>query len=93
MLKTHDKKVLYRHQKTSLIQFYKCHMYLQGSRLKKSSGRLLVTNWRNIVGSCTFLVATLYNVNDAAHSQDFWSFAQSRNSQKHTKYSEIQYKS
>ena len=34
---------------------------MQGSKLKKSSGRLLATNWRNIV-------ASLYNVNDAAHS-------------------------
>ena len=29
---------------------------------------LLVTNWRNIVARCKFLVASLYNVNDAAHS-------------------------
>ena len=27
------------------------------------------TNWRNIVARCKFLVASLYNVNDAAHSQ------------------------
>ena len=40
----------------------------QGSKLKKSRGRLLVTNWRNIVPRCKFLVAILYNVNDAAHS-------------------------
>ena len=41
----------------------------QGSKLKKSSGRLLATNWRNIVARCKFLVASLYNVNDAARSQ------------------------
>ena len=34
---------------------------LQGSKLKRSLGCLLVTNWRNIV-------TNLYNVNDAAHS-------------------------
>ena len=33
-----------------------------------------MTTWRNIVASCKFLVATLYNVNDAAKSQDFWYF-------------------
>ena len=33
----------------------------QGSKLKKSPSHLLATNWRNIV-------ASLYNVNDAAHS-------------------------
>ena len=41
---------------------------MQGSKLKKSSGRLLATNWRNMVASYKFLVATLYNVNEAAHS-------------------------
>ena len=40
----------------------------QGSKLKKSSSRLLATNWRNIVSRCKFLVASLYNVNDTAHS-------------------------
>ena len=40
----------------------------QGSKLKKSLSRLLATNWRIIVGRCKFLVASLYNVNDAAHS-------------------------
>ena len=39
----------------------------QGSKLEKFSGRLLATNWRNIVAKCKFLVASLYNVNDAAH--------------------------
>ena len=29
---------------------------------------LLATNWRNIVAGCKFLVASLYNVNDAIHS-------------------------
>ena len=29
------------------------------------------TNWRNIVARCKFLVASLYNVNDVAHSQGF----------------------
>ena len=47
---------------------------MQGSKLKKSSGRLLATNWRNIVARCKFLVASLYNVNDAAHSQGFRYF-------------------
>ena len=39
-----------------------------GLKIKKSSGRLLVTNWRNIVTRCKFLVVSLYNVNDAAHN-------------------------
>ena len=43
----------------------------QGSKLKKSSGRLLATNWRNIVARCKFLVTSSYNVNDAARSQGF----------------------
>ena len=36
-------------------------MYLihQGSKLKKSSGRLVATNLRNIVARCKFLVASL----------------------------------
>ena len=38
----------------------------QGSKLKKSLGQLLATNWRNIVARCKFLVASLHNVNDAA---------------------------
>ena len=41
---------------------------LQSSKLKKSSGRLLATNWRNIVTRYKFLDTSLYNVNDAAHS-------------------------
>ena len=40
----------------------------QGSKLKKSPSRLLATNWRNIVSRSRFLVGSLYNVNDAAHS-------------------------
>ena len=55
----------------------------QGSKLKKSSGRLLATNWRNIVASCKFLVASLYNVNDVAHSQGFWYFAPSQSRKIH----------
>jgi len=43
-----------------------CTVYKQGSKLKNFSGRLLVTNWRNIVARCKFLVASLYNVNYAA---------------------------
>ena len=39
-----------------------------GLEIKKSSGRLLATNWRNIVARCKHLVASLYKVNDAAHS-------------------------
>ena len=34
----------------------------QGSKLKKSLGRLLATNWRNIVARCKFSVASLCNV-------------------------------
>ena len=52
--------------------------YVQDSKLKKSSGRLLATNWRNIVARFKFLVASLYNVNDAAHRQGFWYFALSQ---------------
>ena len=37
------------------------HHRLQGSKLKKPSGRLLATNWVNIV-------ASFHNVNDAAHT-------------------------
>ena len=48
----------------------------QGSKLEKSSGRLLATNWRNIV-------ASLYNVNDATHSQGFWYFTPSQNREIH----------
>ena len=55
----------------------------QGSKLKKSSGRLFATNWRNIVATCKFLIASLYNVNDAAQSQGFWYFAWSLNREIH----------
>ena len=56
---------------------------IQGSKLKKSSGRLLATNWRNIVARCKFLVASSYNVNDAARSQGFWYFAPSQSREIH----------
>ena len=55
----------------------------QGSKLKKSSGRLLATNWRNIVARWKFLVASLYNVNDATQSQGFWYFAPSQSREIH----------
>ena len=42
--------------------------YKAKKKLKKSSGRLLATNWRNIVTRGKFLVASLFNVNDATHS-------------------------
>ena len=42
--------------------------YPKGSKLKKSSGCLLATNWRNIVNRCKFLVASLCIVNDVAYS-------------------------
>ena len=48
---------------------------IQGLKLKKSSVCLLTTNWRNIVARCKFVVASLYNVNDAVHSirvSDIW---------------------
>ena len=41
---------------------------MQGLKLKISSGRLLETNFRNIVATGKFLVPSLYKVNDAAHS-------------------------
>ena len=65
-----------------LTAFLYCAVY-QGSKLKKSSGRLLATNWRNIVARCKFLVASSYNVNDAAHSQGFWYFAPSQSREIH----------
>ena len=43
-------------------------IHAAGWKLKKSLGCLLATNWRNIVARCKFKVASLYNVNDAAHS-------------------------
>ena len=42
--------------------------YPKGSKLKKSSGYLLATNWRNIVNRCKFLVASLCIVNDVTYS-------------------------
>ena len=56
---------------------------LQGSKLEKSSGRLLATNWRNIVARCKFLVASSYNVNDTARSQGFWYFTPSQSREIH----------
>ena len=51
---------------------------MQGLKLKKSSGHLLAINWKNIVPIGKFLVTSLYNVNDAAHSVmksiRFWLF-------------------
>ena len=55
----------------------------QGSKLKKSSGRLLATNWRHIVARCKFLVASFYNVNDAA--QGLWYISRGREAVKFTK--------
>ena len=55
----------------------------QGLKLKKSSGHLLATNWRNIVTRCKFLVTSLYNVNDAAYSQGLWYFALSQSREIH----------
>ena len=43
----------------------------------------MATSLRNIVARCKFLVATLYNVNDAAESQGFWHFAWSRSREIH----------
>ena len=39
---------------------------VQGLKLKKILRFL--ANWRNIVAKCKFLAASLYNVNDTAHS-------------------------
>ena len=39
---------------------------LEIKKILRSS--FLVTNWRNIVARYKFLVTSLYNVNDAAHS-------------------------
>ena len=46
----------------------------------------MATNWGNIVARWKFLVASLYNVNDATQSQGFWYFApsQSREINKNT---------
>ena len=40
-------------------QILRKHIKKQGSKLKKSSGRLLATNRRNVVARCKFLVASL----------------------------------
>ena len=71
---------------------------MQCSKLTKSSGCLVANNWRNIVTRCKFLVASFYNVNDAA--QGLWYFTRSWsheiqvnpwNSRKHAKYRNIWY--
>ena len=55
----------------------------------------MATNWRNILARCKFLVASLYNVNGAAHSQDFWYFTLlqcreiHKNTQNTTKFNRI----
>ena len=49
-----------------------------GLKIKKILRLPFVTNWRNIVARFKFLVASLYNVNDAAHRQGFWYFALSQ---------------
>ena len=62
---TPKKQFLWEPGKTN----FKSFKFLKtGLRIKKSSGRLLVTNWRNIVARCKFVVVSLYNVNYAAHS-------------------------
>ena len=65
----------------------KFYFYLKGGfaglEIKKSSGRLLTINWRNIVAKCKLLVVSLYNVNGAAHSQGFWYFAPSQSREIH----------
>ena len=75
--------IQWRAEKSRNYQFliwscwYSTHLYVisfhflyssRASKLKKSSGHLLATNWRNIVTRCKFFVASLYNVNDAALS-------------------------
>ena len=58
-------------------------MLSQGSKLKKFSGCFLATNWRNTFTRGKFLVASLNNVNDTAHSQGFWYFARLQSSEIH----------
>ena len=53
-----------------------------GINMKKSSGRLLATNCGNIVARSKFLVSSLYNVNDAAHSVGAFSTKRSRRAEK-----------
>ena len=59
---------------------------MQGSKLKKSSGRHLANNWRNIVTRCKFLVVSFYNVNDAAQGL---LYSRGRKAVKFTKAREI----
>ena len=61
----------------------------QGSKLKKSSGRLVATNWRNVVTRCKFLVASLLNVNDAVHRYMASDISSRRRAAKFTKTREI----
>ena len=81
--------IVRRHLKERGVYSYNCNklnksnMLSQGSKLKKSSGCLLATNWRNIVTRCKFLVPSLYHVNDTAHSQGFWYFAWSQSREIH----------
>ena len=72
---------------------------MQGLKLKKSSGRLLANNWRNVVARCKFLVTSFYNVNDTAQGLKYFAWSGSCeiqvnpcNSQKHAKYREIRKK-
>ena len=65
------------------------NMVIQGSKLKKSQGRLLATNRRNIVARCRFLVASLQNVNDAAHRYRASDISSRRGAVKFTKTREI----
>ena len=64
-----------------------------GLEIKKSSGRLLAINWGNIVPRYKVLVASLYNVNESAHSISglliFSTVADPRNSGKPAKSREI----
>ena len=48
---------------TTIFMICKCHF-----KIKKSSGHLLVTNWRNIVTRYKFLVTSFHNVNYTTHS-------------------------
>ena len=50
-----------RHRRTGFGRRFVRHQSIthQGSKLKKSSGRLLATNRRNVVARCKFLVASL----------------------------------
>ena len=62
---TPKKQFLWEPAKTNFKSF---EFHKTGLKIKKSSGHLLVTNWRNLVARCKFLVVSLHNVYDAAHS-------------------------